>query len=531
MGRSFVKLTRHIPLVIIVGLYAWQTPVQAADQCLSPRDHTIRPKVVGGWQAYLRHWPGQAVLRIRNPNQGESAYLCGGSLIAPSWVLTAAHCFKDRDIHYFRQDPSGQYYSNMEDFGFDQKPLEFRGKAYLNVVLGTDDLRSVTQENVRRVKQIIVHSDYTNPAKSGHDIALVELEKPWLGALTRLSFQRQHDPETPPGVLAMVAGFGDQKWRAPLERFVDAAGESFAAGSEVLREVDLPTISIPDCARRFPRTAIGSGQICAGHEEGRKDSCQGDSGGLLVAFDKIGCPYQIGIVSWGPECASRGAYGIYTRVSSYLPWIRQYVPDVRSVRSEDVPDPTAVAARIAAADQALAQIKSLLGPARGATALRMRRRESGAGDSVFKMRLNERYVFEVSSEIGGRLIVVDVDAVGKITQIFPNKFVRSQDIGRIDRDQTIRIPEPGYGFDWFRAVEPVGKSRLLVLVVPDEFTARYESVARRWANKGLAPEKAPSNFLANLIDQIYGLIGARGLAPEAIRKEWAFNIVEFEIVR
>ena len=532
--RLFVILTCHIPLLIVVGLYAWHAPVQAADHCPGPRDHSIRPKVVGGWQANLQDWPGQVVLRIHNPDRGESAYLCGGSLIASSWVLTAAHCFKGREfgqeIQYFRRDAGGRYYSTMEDWGFDKQPLGFRGKAYLEVALGTDDLRKVTQENARQVKRIIVHPDYTEAATSGHDVALVELKRPWQGALARLSTQRQHDPETPPGVLAMVAGFGDQKWRAPLKRYVTTAGGSFAAGSEVLREVDLPTLSTPDCSARFPGDAIGSGQICAGHEEGRKDSCQGDSGGPLVAFDKMGCPYQIGIVSWGPECASRRAYGVYTRVSSFLPWIRQFVPDVRSVLSEDIPDPTAVTARLAAADQALAQIESLLGPAKGATALRVRRRQGGTGASVFKVRLNELYVFEVSSEVDGRLIIVDINTAGENTQIFPNKFVRSNNIGRIDRDQNVRIPGPGYGFDWFRAVEPVGKSRLLVLVVPDEFAARYESVARRWANKGLAPEKAPSNFLANLIDQIYGLLGMRGFAPEAVLKEWAFDIVEYEIV-
>ena len=219
---------------------------------------------------------------------------------------------------------------------FDQPPIGFTGKAELEVITGTADLSTITEQNVHQVARIIVHPKYTEASRSGHDIALVELSKPWNGPLAHLSARRSDDPETPPGSIAMVAGFGDQKWQASLKLFANRDGSRVAAGSRVLREVDLPTIAAKECRARYKGSKVGPEQICAGHLQGRKDSCQGDSGGPLVAFDRQGCPYQIGIVSWGPECASEKAYGVYTRVSAYIDWIRKYVPATQTVRQENV---------------------------------------------------------------------------------------------------------------------------------------------------------------------------------------------------
>ncbi len=525
-------------LAILAVLCSWPWLAHAGDQCPGPRDKSIRPKVVGGWAAKLQHWPGQVVLRLHNEDRRESAYFCGGSLIAPTWVLSAAHCFKQDNVLYFRIDGNGRYHTTMEKWGYNQQPLGFSGKAYLQIVAGVNDLGKVTDVNVSQVKRVIVHPDYTRAQISGHDIALVELDQPFDGQLARLSTAPQYDPATALGVMAMVAGFGDQKWKAPLNLFVTDAGARFAAGAMTLREVDLPTISTPDCAKRFPTAAIGVGQICAGHEQGLRDSCQGDSGGPLVGFDKKGCPYQVGVVSFGPPCAAKRAYGVYTRVSAYMDWIRQYVPKVHAVRSGDIVDPRSVASRLKAVDTALAELNRLLGRAAGGVSLMMRRIQHNQttvdldpDQNALKVQLNQRFLMKVKSNVEGRLVLVDIDSAGKVTQIFPNKFVRSDLIGRIGSGQTIQIPGQKYGFDWFRAQEPTGKSRILVLVVPDQFAIEYDHVAKEWGTKGMAPEKAPTNYLANLIDQIGGLLGARGMTPEKSPEEWAFKVVEYEIER
>ncbi len=531
------------PFVLLLFVSLPQ-PAHTAESCIGPRDHSIRPKVVGGWGAKLEHWPGQIEFRFRNPDRKESAYLCGGTLIAPSWVLTAAHCFqRDRNSSqdpgslYFRRDAMGRYYTRMEYWGLDQSPIGFKGKAYLDVLLGVDDLKTITQANAKAIKRIIVHPEYLSVA-FGNDITLVELRDPSDLPRARLSMRPGDDPATPPGAMTMVSGVGSQQFGAPPKRYTTSIGELFAAGSDVLREVDLPTVATKDCAMRYQSATIGSGQICAGHVRGAKDSCQGDSGGQLVAFDTNGCPYQIGIVSWGDECAKKRAYGVYTRVSAYATWIKQYVPDVLSVAPEEIIDPESAASRIATANSALIEIERLLGKARGKASVRFRRL-NGDGTAAkldstsanVKVRLGERYLFDVSSDVDGRLVIVDIDVAGTVTQIFPNKFVRSDTIGHVNRGQTLQIPESNYGFDWFRGVEPLGKNRLLVLVVPDLFAHTYTETEQEWRTKGLIAEKAPPSYLANLIDQINGVLHRRGLDPERGSENWAFEVMEYEIIR
>lgn len=72
--------------------------------------------------------------------------------------------------------------------------------------------------------------------------------------------------------------------------------------------------------------------MCAGYPQGGKDACQGDSGGGLVLpyLSADGTYYfyvQIGIVSYGFECARQGFPGIYTQVRTFLPWIQAHITD------------------------------------------------------------------------------------------------------------------------------------------------------------------------------------------------------------
>ncbi|XP_049861894.1 trypsin delta-like, partial [Schistocerca gregaria] len=58
--------------------------------------------------------------------------------------------------------------------------------------------------------------------------------------------------------------------------------------------------------------------ICAGEDEGGKDSCQGDSGGPLVEGST-----QYGIVSWGRGCAQAGYPGVYANMANLRSWVTQ----------------------------------------------------------------------------------------------------------------------------------------------------------------------------------------------------------------
>ena len=92
--------------------------------------------------------------------------------------------------------------------------------------------------------------------------------------------------------------------------------------TDILMEVDVPTIPLDKCQEMYSKRpgVINPSVICAGFEEGVKDSCNGDSGGPLLQF-MDGVPVLYGITSWGDGCARSRQPGVYTRVSHFTDWI------------------------------------------------------------------------------------------------------------------------------------------------------------------------------------------------------------------
>ena len=90
------------------------------------------------------------------------------------------------------------------------------------------------------------------------------------------------------------------------------------SSSDKLMEVEVPVVSNAQCSNSYPGY-ITFNHICAGKEG--KDSCQGDSGGPLF-WSSNSKFYLTGIVSFGQGCARPNYPGVYTRVTSYLNWIK-----------------------------------------------------------------------------------------------------------------------------------------------------------------------------------------------------------------
>ncbi|XP_073491610.1 transmembrane protease serine 9-like isoform X6 [Aquarana catesbeiana] len=268
--------------------------------CGSP---LVSSRIVGGTNSLDGAWPWQvAVIHTESGLIGT----CGGSLISPEWVMTAAQC-----IH---------------------KPIQVSN---YKVYLGMYQLDVTSPHTViANVRNIIVNDKYIDTTNPG-DIALIQLATP----VTYTQYIKpiclpSSTTTFPCGTECWVTGWGT--------RYSGAPASSISNG--LLQEVMVPLIDRYTCQKMYTKagssSAIQYDQICAGYKEGGKDSCQGDSGGPLVCKVQ-GVWYQVGIVSWGKGCAFPNFPGVYTQVTSYQDWISKYL-DVNFNYVSNIPKPTRV---------------------------------------------------------------------------------------------------------------------------------------------------------------------------------------------
>ncbi|KAK8400271.1 hypothetical protein O3P69_003165 [Scylla paramamosain] len=219
---------------------------------------------------------------------GATSYSCGASIITNFHVLTAAHCLFEIETKI--PIPASSIMVGIADH-----------KQYST----DDDVVGVT--GLVAIQNYTVFSSY-DPYGKDFDIAILTLKEP-----LNFTFHQvgpiclpKNNNNTYAGVLATAVGWGDT-----IEN---------GTQPDVLMEVQVPIIDQASCASNV--NGLTDNMICAGLDEGGKDSCSGDSGGPLSVVED-GRHVLVGVTSFGLGCAQPMNPGVYARVTEFLTWISE----------------------------------------------------------------------------------------------------------------------------------------------------------------------------------------------------------------
>jgi len=227
-------------------------------------------RIVGGVPATEGQIP--YIISLRYTNGG--SHFCGGSIVTSRSIVTAAHCVD--------------------------------GDTAAQLAIRYNTLTHASSGILINGASLFMHENY-DPYEIDNDVAVLNLASEidlTLPNVAIVNLPAQGDDPVD-GTPSIVSGWG-------------TLSEGSGSLPPALQVVTVPIVGRPKCNTQYASFGgVTDQMICAGIDEGGLDACQGDSGGPLVINGVLE-----GATSWGYGCARPNYAGVYTRIGSFVDWIR-----------------------------------------------------------------------------------------------------------------------------------------------------------------------------------------------------------------